>query len=716
MNVRNGKIGIAISGGGHRATLFALGALLFLVDSGRNKDVTTVSSVSGGSLTNAFLALLPRYCDGKSFREIDDSRIFDQAAAVFAKQIAGDPRWWWASVFSYSLVLAIWLLTTIYGFPNSISLEWQLPYTIAIGGWAIFIGPRSGGTLWAAWTTWCYVGFTFFFLALGIAMCCHPPTKIAGIILFAAALLSFGARGAISQLAMGKIFASPTIRRKIRAAVMVKQDSVKSEKEATSSPPSPPLTSNDKNTHSKTAPTPEDDYLLRSISKSTRHVFCATDLHTGRHVYFSHDLVFSPDSGLGVPGTISLQKVIQSSANFPVAFPPVRFRMPKFDFVLHAPNSEPYRSNLMLSDGGIRDNMGVSWFLEAVSREKTLQERFNEAIIEKYYGSDTVGRIHAQLKAVRDIPEELLVINSSAPVFLKDPGNMNFPIWGDIRSLFKLPSIMYNNEGARQTIELRHNFLAADKEQEMRGAIISIEEEPRFLAEYLSEELIEQVTDTKVSRQHEKVRARMHSKEQQEAFLNLRDVNTKADNWLKSFLYFEYPDRNQVASSIRKSATRVKAWIKYGLSEEKLENLRTAAIELRERLKIVRDRIQKEKDILGVDRESIYLLELIQEQMETESLLEDSERDLYLYETKSSKEQSYQRLAYLAQKFEQPHKGNRNVPTTFRPLGRQITARLLWHGYYSMMVNAGVLLDYPLMPVPIMSDFERLAEGESRFH
>jgi len=53
------SIGIALSGGGHRATLFALGALLYLVDSGRNKDVTMISSVSGGSITNAFLTTLP---------------------------------------------------------------------------------------------------------------------------------------------------------------------------------------------------------------------------------------------------------------------------------------------------------------------------------------------------------------------------------------------------------------------------------------------------------------------------------------------------------------------------------------------------------------------------------------------------------------------------------------------------------------------------------
>jgi hypothetical protein len=46
---------VAISGGGHRASLFGLGALLYLADSGLNADVTSIASVSGGSLTNGYV-------------------------------------------------------------------------------------------------------------------------------------------------------------------------------------------------------------------------------------------------------------------------------------------------------------------------------------------------------------------------------------------------------------------------------------------------------------------------------------------------------------------------------------------------------------------------------------------------------------------------------------------------------------------------------------
>jgi predicted acylesterase/phospholipase RssA len=44
-----------MSGGGHRACLFALGATMYLADADRTKQITSVSSVSGGSLANGAL-------------------------------------------------------------------------------------------------------------------------------------------------------------------------------------------------------------------------------------------------------------------------------------------------------------------------------------------------------------------------------------------------------------------------------------------------------------------------------------------------------------------------------------------------------------------------------------------------------------------------------------------------------------------------------------
>ena len=40
----NKRIGVALSGGGHRATAFCLGSLMYLVDSRQNKYVQTIDS------------------------------------------------------------------------------------------------------------------------------------------------------------------------------------------------------------------------------------------------------------------------------------------------------------------------------------------------------------------------------------------------------------------------------------------------------------------------------------------------------------------------------------------------------------------------------------------------------------------------------------------------------------------------------------------------
>ena len=49
------SIAVALAGGGYRAAMFGLGVLLYLVDAAKNQEVTSISSVSGGSITNAFV-------------------------------------------------------------------------------------------------------------------------------------------------------------------------------------------------------------------------------------------------------------------------------------------------------------------------------------------------------------------------------------------------------------------------------------------------------------------------------------------------------------------------------------------------------------------------------------------------------------------------------------------------------------------------------------
>jgi Patatin-like phospholipase len=55
------RIGVALSGGGHRATVFGLGALQALTDMGLNDRIVSVSSVSGGSIANGIAMAGPDF-------------------------------------------------------------------------------------------------------------------------------------------------------------------------------------------------------------------------------------------------------------------------------------------------------------------------------------------------------------------------------------------------------------------------------------------------------------------------------------------------------------------------------------------------------------------------------------------------------------------------------------------------------------------------------
>jgi hypothetical protein len=90
-------VGIAISGGGHRATLFGLGALLAAVDLGLNRRVVQISSVSGGSLLNGFVA--QRCAFNEEYTESFD-RVAAQLATVIVNRGVLTKTWIWTILLS----------------------------------------------------------------------------------------------------------------------------------------------------------------------------------------------------------------------------------------------------------------------------------------------------------------------------------------------------------------------------------------------------------------------------------------------------------------------------------------------------------------------------------------------------------------------------------------------------------------------------------------
>jgi predicted acylesterase/phospholipase RssA len=79
------RLGLALSGGGFRATLFHLGVLRFLKDVGRLKDVSDIASVSGGSILAAHLTL-----NWERYTGTDEQ--FDEAANEVVKFVQFDVR------------------------------------------------------------------------------------------------------------------------------------------------------------------------------------------------------------------------------------------------------------------------------------------------------------------------------------------------------------------------------------------------------------------------------------------------------------------------------------------------------------------------------------------------------------------------------------------------------------------------------------------------
>jgi predicted acylesterase/phospholipase RssA len=117
-------IGVALSGGGHRASLFGLGALLYLADAGKNREVTSIASVSGGSLTNGYVAQEAAR-QGTEFSKMS-SEEFRALAGRLASRIARQGTLWatpltWAFVVLLILVALAVLVGT-----------WFLPWP----GWA----------------------------------------------------------------------------------------------------------------------------------------------------------------------------------------------------------------------------------------------------------------------------------------------------------------------------------------------------------------------------------------------------------------------------------------------------------------------------------------------------------------------------------------------------------------------------------------------------
>jgi predicted acylesterase/phospholipase RssA len=114
----NLRLAVALSGGGHRATLFGLGALMYLVDAGRQRDTVSIASVSGGSLTNGFVG------QTLDFQGVSSEGFTTRVVKPLAGQIANR-----GTLFA-PLITKLYFLLLVFGFIAAWLPLWLLPAAI----------------------------------------------------------------------------------------------------------------------------------------------------------------------------------------------------------------------------------------------------------------------------------------------------------------------------------------------------------------------------------------------------------------------------------------------------------------------------------------------------------------------------------------------------------------------------------------------------------
>ncbi|MYI47130.1 MAG: hypothetical protein F4123_12270 [Gemmatimonadetes bacterium] len=363
MAERTRKIAIALSGGGHRASLFGLGVLLYLTDAGRNRDVVSISSVSGGSLTNAWLAQRGDYSN------LTPEELESRIVRPFARRVA------------------------------------------------------HLGTLWASWTTWVYIVTLAVGLVAAFALWWLPVDLVWRKICFVSGLvgcgLLAGLRGRVCALAF---------RRTLYSA--------------------------------DGSPT-----LLREIERdNVQHVICATDVRAGHHVYFSGDFVCSYRLGWGSPAECRLADAVQASAAFPGGFPPRWLATKQHSFVGGARATPRF---MVLSDGGVYDNMAEQWPIGVRSRKR---------------------RWPTHSDALQE-PNTLVVVDGSGPMRWAKVRRLRIPAVGEIFALLRVIRVLYDKTTATRRISLVDRFDRAARDgRGLEGALVMINRSPYWTAGYFSEQ------------------------------------------------------------------------------------------------------------------------------------------------------------------------------------------------------------------------------------
>jgi hypothetical protein len=305
------KVAVAISGGGYRASAWGLGVLWALVDSGVHRDVTMISSVSGGSLTNAYAAQMA------PFRTYDPA-VFDGAARKLADRLAGRPWFFWVGFGGTLIAAAAGVVAA--GLHCAVGVLGAAALMLAF---AVVGALRSNDLLCNRFETWLFVDLLLAAVAVIAWVWPSPWLVAAGVVALGVGALG---RGPLVGWSMG---------RSLRYL------------------------------------TGYSDSTLGGINREPLHVILATELRAGHHACFARDFIYCYDLGLGLKSSLPLGVAVQASANFPGAFPTRWIRTAGMDFV----GGDHHVNFLATTDGGVYDNMADQWPIGLPDRIARLREK-----------------------------------------------------------------------------------------------------------------------------------------------------------------------------------------------------------------------------------------------------------------------------------------------------------------------------------------------------
>jgi hypothetical protein len=428
-----GNVGIALSGGGHRATAWGMGVLGAVIASGLHRRTVSISSVSGGSITNAAVA------SAGDFRQVDD---VDQLAewiaptlrvvAIDGLFLPGAPTRRYVATTLIAMVAAACALLGFVVAATSVGRghpAW--PYaTIGVvvglvGGWivallitdhlvvALGVGAVLGGAVGA-----------------GVASAVRDLTGVA----------------AVSVVVLTIVVAGVCLLRALRS--LARRGPAVADALARQLSPDG-------------APGP----FLRDITSSVDHVFCTTDVESAQPMFFAPKFIYGFRHGLAATATsdLTVAQVTQASAAVPPGFPPVTFAVPEFrrsDATGTAPDAMADRTDapgvVRLSDGGVYDNLGDEW-------------------------EGGFGPRAAQYPELLDVqpPADLLVVSDASPRFGWRPFTARGLVAPEVHGVLRTIDLLWAGTTTRRRHDLYERFRPGSQEpNRCSGVLVMIDDSP----------------------------------------------------------------------------------------------------------------------------------------------------------------------------------------------------------------------------------------------